>query len=76
MNENATCIHCGQPAYKGTLHGDLCRLHYIAWLEKQLGVWVKYSQNYQQAIEAPAPTPQVERCGATPIPLFEMEKSR
>jgi hypothetical protein len=57
MNED-TCIHCGQTAYKSVLAGPLCRAHYIRWLEIQLGPWVKFSENYQQA------------GGYTPLPYY------
>jgi hypothetical protein len=47
--------------------GPLCRLHYVIWLEKQLGRWVIYSQNYKQAKQTPVPIP---------LPLFEQMEQR
>jgi hypothetical protein len=56
-----TCHKCGEPVYKSVSEGALCRAHYIAWLEKQLGVWVKFSNNYQTAMKD----------GWKPTPLFQ-----
>ena len=58
-----TCHLCNQEGYKRVREGWLCRGHYVVWLEKAFGVWVKYSNEYQKA-----------RGHYTPAPLFqEME---
>lgn len=46
-----TCHKCNQPGYKQVLEGWLCREHYVIWLEYVLGVWVKFSNNYQEAVK-------------------------